>query len=453
MIRAVEVESSLRPVLLEKEGEPPRSFLRVVTDSKQVRPGDLFVALKGERHDGHEFLNDALSLGARGLIVQRLRATRPEGVVAYVVRDTLQALQMMAAGRRRRFDVEVIGVTGSVGKTTTKEIIASVLSRRFAVLKNEANYNNEIGLPLTLLKLTRRHQRAVLEMGMYALGEIRQLCEIARPRAGVVMNVGPTHLERLGSIEAIAAAKTELVEALPEDGYAVLNGDDPLVRAMAGKARSKVALFGTSGGCDVRGAALESKGLRGFSFDLEHRGRTTRVETKLPGRHLLPNILAAAAVGLMEGMGLEEVAESLAGVRVQLRLRVHKGRNGAIILDDTYNASPVSMLAALALLADVPGRRIAVLGDMRELGAQEEEGHRVVGREAARVADEIHTVGELGRMIGEEARKAGHPAVRTWASKEAAARAIAAKLDKGDVVLLKASRALELETVLPELKG
>jgi UDP-N-acetylmuramoyl-tripeptide--D-alanyl-D-alanine ligase len=453
MIRAVEVESSLRPVLLEEAGETPRSFPRVVTDSKQVRPGDLFVALKGERHDGHEFLSDALSLGARGLVVETAPAKRPEGVAIYVVSDTLQALQEMAAGQRRRFDIRVIGVTGSVGKTTTKEIVASVLSHRFRVLKNEANYNNEIGLPLTLLKLTRRHERAVLEMGMYALGEIRRLCEIARPRAGVLTNVGPTHLERLGSIDAIAAAKTELVEALPAGGYAVLNGDDPLVRAMAEKTRARVVLYGASEGCDVRGTGLESKGLRGFSFDIARGRKKARVETRLPGRHLLHNFLAAAAVGLMEGMALEEVAEALSRARAPLRLRVYKGRNGSTILDDTYNASPVSMLAALALLADVPGRRIAILGDMKELGAQEEEGHRVVGREAAHAADEVHTVGELGRMIAEEARRAGHPAVRTWASKEEAARSVAAGLGKGDVVLLKASRSLELETVLPELKG
>ena len=380
-------------------------------------------------------------------------AARPEGVAVYVVADTLQALQMMAAGRRRRFPVEVIGVTGSVGKTTTKEITASVLSRRFRVLKNEANYNNEIGLPLTLLKLTRRHERAVLEMGMYAPGEIRQLCEIAQPRAGVVTNVGPVHLARLGSIEAIAEAKTELVEALPADGYAVLNGDDPRVRAMSGRTRATAVLYGASEGCDVRGTGLESGGLSGFSFDIEHGGRKARVQTKLPGPHLLHNFLAAAAVGLMEGMTLEEVAEALSRTRAQLRLKVYKGRNGSTILDDTYNASPASMLAALALLADASGRRIAVLGDMRELGAQEEKGHRIVGREAARVVDELHTVGELGRIIADEARKSGHEAVREWATKEEAARAVSKKLTKGDVVLLKASRALELETVLSELKG
>jgi UDP-N-acetylmuramoyl-tripeptide--D-alanyl-D-alanine ligase len=453
MIRAAEVESSLQPVLLERAGEPAKGFRRVVTDSQQVRPGDLFVALRGEHHDGHDFLADALAKGARGLLIERLPAAPPEGVSLYRVKDTLDALQRLAAGRRRRQpEARVIAVTGSVGKTTTKEIVASVLGHRFKVLKNEANYNNEIGLPLTLLGLTGRHERVVLEMGMYALGEIRLLCEIARPQVGVVTNVGPSHLERLGSMEAIAAAKAELVEALPADGCAVLNGDDPLVRAMAKKTRAGTVLYGTSAGCQVRGTEMEGSGLGGISFTLEYGGERARAKTRLPGRHLLHNALAAAAAGLVEGMTLAEVVEALSRTRAQLRLHVHKGRNGSTILDDTYNASPTSMLAALALLADMPGRRIAVLGDMRELGDATEEGHRVVGREAARAAQVIHAVGEMGRLIGEEAERAGHPAVRLWESKEAAARALAPELRRGDVVLLKASRAMALETIIAELK-
>ncbi len=454
MIRAAEVRSSLESVLLGQAGAATGSFRHVVSDSQRVRPGDLFVALRGEHHDGHDFVADALARGARGLLVQQRPATLPESVVVYEVGDTLDALQRLAAGRRRQYDVRVIAITGSVGKSTTKEITASLLSRRFKVLKNEANYNNEIGLPLTLLGLTRRHELAVLEMGMYALGEIRLLCDIARPQVGVVTNVGPSHLERLGSIEAIAAAKAELAEALPSDGCAILNGDDPIVRKMAKKTQAKAILYGTSAGCQVRGTELESKGLRGFSFTLEYEGKKARAETRLPGRHLLHNALAAAAVGLEEGMSLAEVTEALAQAQARLHLHfhVHKGRNGCKILDDTYNASPVSMLAALALLADMPGRRIAVLGDMRELGAATEEGHRVVGREAARVAQVIHTVGELGRLIGEEAQEAGHPAVHIWESKEEMAQALAPDLRRGDVVLLKASRALELEKILPELK-
>jgi UDP-N-acetylmuramoyl-tripeptide--D-alanyl-D-alanine ligase len=437
MIRASELRESLGPILLRTIGEEPAGYRRVVADSREVRPGDLFVALPGEHKDGHDFLDDALERGAAGLLVRRPPKSLPDSAVAH----------------RAALPVEVTAVTGSVGKTTTKEIAAFVLGKRYRVLKNEANYNNEIGVPLTLLRLTPRHERAVLEMGMYAPGEIGLLCELARPRVGVVTNVGPVHLERLGSIESIAAAKAELVEALPADGFAVLNGDDARVRAMARKTKARTVLFGTSADCDLRGSDLESKGLEGISFILKYGGESLRLRTRLPGRHLLPNALAAAAVALVEGMKLDEVAQALAVARIPLRLHVYRGHNDSTILDDTYNASPASMLAALELLADLPGRRIAVLGDMRELGSEEQEGHRVVGREAARVAQVIYAVGELGHLIGEEAKRAGHPAVSIWSSKEEAARQLVNDLQVGDVVLLKASRAMALETILPELKG
>ena len=452
MISAAVVAKSLAPLLVQQMGEASPGFRHVVIDSREATAGDLFVALPGEHKDGNEFAGDALERGATGLLVTRPPAELPAGAVAYVVEDTPAALQAIAAGHRQALNVETIGVTGSVGKTTTKEIIAFLLARRYRVLKNEANYNNEIGLPLTLLKLTPRHERAVLEMGMFAPGEIRLLCGIAQPRIGVVTNVGPVHLERMGSIEAIEAAKAELVESLPADGYAALNGDDPRVRAMASKTKAKVVLYGTSPDCDVRGDDVESSGLRGISFTLLHGGKKARASTTLPGRHLLPNALAAATVALIEGMPLEEVAGAMAEARLPLRLKVYHGRNDSTILDDTYNASPASMLAALELLADLPGRRIAVLGDMRELGAEEQEGHRLVGREAARIAQVIYAVGDLGELIGEEAKRAGHPAVTLWHSKDEAARHLRDELRMGDVVLLKASRAMALETMLSELK-
>ncbi len=452
MIRASEISSSLASLLLETVGEPPAGFRHAAIDSREVRRGDLFVALPGEHRDGHDFVADALDRGAAGVLVRRAPQALPEEAVAYVVEDCLRALQLIAAGHRAAQPAKVIAVTGSVGKTTTKEIAAFVLGRRYRLLKNEANYNNEIGLPLTLLRLTPRHDRAVLEMGMYAPGEIRLLCELARPEIGVVTNVGPVHLERMGNIETIAAAKAELVEALPSNGFAVLNGDDRRVRAMAKKTKARAVHFGTSDGCEVRGSDLESKGLEGISFTLEFGGERLRVRTRLPGRHLLSNALGAAAVALVDGMSLGEVAQALAAARVPLRLHVFRGRNDSTILDDTYNASPASMMAALELLADLPGRRIAVLGDMRELGTEEQEGHRLVGREAARVAQVIYAVGDLGHLIGEEAKRAGHPAVSLWRSKEEAAQRLASELRVGDVVLLKASRAMALETILPELK-
>jgi UDP-N-acetylmuramoyl-tripeptide--D-alanyl-D-alanine ligase len=451
MISAAEVARSLKPVLLESRPGRARRFRRVATDSRQVQRGDLFVALRGEHEDGHAFIQEAAACGAAGVLAQRMPEALADGVAAYVVFDTLAALQRLAAARRQRIAVEVIGVTGSVGKTTTKEITAAVLSTRYKVLKNEANYNNEIGLPLTLLELRPNHEKAVLEMAMYALGEIRLLCQIARPRVGIVTNVGPSHLERLGSLEAIANAKAELVESLPPDGTAILNGDDPRVAAMAGRTSARVLLYGTSPGCDVRGLDLESRGLEGIAFTLECGGRSTRIQTHLPGRHILHNALAAAAAGLVEGLALDEVAAALAMAQVPLRLSVHRARCGATILDDTYNASPSSTMAALDLLAELPGRHIAMLGDMRELGALEEQGHRSVGQRAAEVAELIYAVGDLGRLTGEAARQAGHDSVSFWSSKEEAAQDLRQRLEPGDVVLLKASRAMALETVLPLL--
>ena len=452
MISGAEVERSLGPLLRTRTEGPAKGFRRVATDSRLVKQGDLFVALRGEDQDGHAFVGDALARGARGLIVSSLADDAAPDVAVFVVPDTLAALQRLAAARREARPVRVIGITGSVGKTTTKEITAAVLGARYRVLKNEANYNNEIGLPLTLLELNNRHQRAVLEMGMYAPGEIRLLCEIARPHVGIVTNVGPSHLERLGSLEAIAAAKAELVESLPPDGVAILNGDDPAVATMTARTKAATLSYGTSAACDVRGVDVDSQGLEGISFVIEHASDKVRVRTRLPGRHTIHNALAAVAAGLAEGMSMAEVADALADARVPLRLQVHPGRNGATILDDTYNASPSSMMAALDLLAELPGRRIVLLGDMRELGMLEEEGHRAVGRRAGEVAQLVYTVGELGRLIAEEARKSGHTNVSHWSSKEKAAADLRERLTADDVVLLKASRAMALETVLPTLR-
>ncbi len=451
MIGGAEIAGSLGPLLRERPALDVR-FRRVVIDSRQAGRGDLFIALPGEHGDGHEFVLDAVERGARGVLVRGLRQALPPGVAVFVVPDTLAALQRLAAGRRNRRRARVIGVTGSVGKTTTKEIAAAVLATRYPVLKNEANYNNEIGLPLTLLGLTHRHRRAVLEMGMYALGEIRALCEIARPEVGVVTNVGPSHLERLGSLEAIANAKAELPESLPSHGFAVLNADDPLVMAMAERTPAQHVSYGISGDADVRATEIKSRGLDGVAFRLHWGGRGAAAETSLPGRHIVSNALAAAAVGLADGMSLAEVVSALEEVRVPLRIQVHRGRRGCTILDDTYNASPASMAAALDLMAEIPGRRIAVLGDMAELGAAEREGHRAVGRRAAETADVIHAIGELSGLVAEAAREAGHTATYQWPNKEAAAEGLAPDLRPGDVVLLKASRAMALETILDVLK-
>jgi UDP-N-acetylmuramoyl-tripeptide--D-alanyl-D-alanine ligase len=289
-------------------------------------------------------------------------------------------------------------------------------------------------------------------MGMWAPGEITLLCEIAQPATGIVTNVGPSHMERLGSIEAIADAKSELVKALPPDGVAVLNADDARVAAMAERTPAHVLTYGVNADADVRAEEIDSRGLNGVHFTLVHGSERVPVYSRLPGRAMVHNALAAAAAAITDGLELDDIATALSEAQIPARLTAHKGRGGSLIIDDTYNASPSSMRAALDLLGEVPGRRFAVLGDMRELGDAEDEGHREVGAYAAGIADVIFAVGELGRTIGEAARAAGHGYVRIIEDKSEIARELIPQLAAGDVVLLKASRALALETVLHELR-
>ncbi|WP_376788861.1 UDP-N-acetylmuramoyl-tripeptide--D-alanyl-D-alanine ligase [Thermoflexus sp.] len=440
----------------------------VAIDSRTCEAGDLFVALPGERTDGHQYVGDAFHRGAiaalvhqdvpaGAMVVDLERGPWPESLtfpVCFRVARTLDALHRWAGWWRARFPVRVIGITGSVGKTSTKELTWAILSRRYETLKTEGNLNSEIGLPLMLLRLTARHQWAVLEMGMYARGEIAALCAIARPVIGVVTMVGPVHLERLGSMEAIAAAKAELVEALPEDGVAVLNRDDPYVRGMAERTRARVFFYGLDPEADLWADEIVSEGLEGVRFDLHYRGETfRRVRVSLLGRHSVHTALRAIAVGLLEGLTWEEIFAGLRDRRAQLRLVAVPGLRGSTILDDTYNASPPSMLAALNLLAELDGRKIAVLGDMLELGAYEIEGHRLVGGRAGAVADLLITVGPRARIIAQEAMAVGLPPHRVWIcdSNQEAIEVLRQILEPGDVVLVKGSRGLHMEEIVSTL--
>jgi UDP-N-acetylmuramoyl-tripeptide--D-alanyl-D-alanine ligase len=428
-----------------------RPFARVTIDSRQAQADDLFVALPGERHNGHDFIAHAVAGGATGVLAEHLPTGLPPDVTLFRVDNSLAALQALAAYWRARHELKVIGITGSLGKTTCKELTAAVLASRFAVLKSEANLNTEIGLPITLLQLHPDHQRAVLEMGMYGPGEIRLLCRIAQPQMGVVTNVGPIHMERLGSLDAIALAKAELVESLPPEGTAFLNGDDPLVAAMAQRSAARIVTFGATQECDIRGSVVASAGLGGVTYRLTTDDESVDVATALPGRHNLHNVLAAAAVGLADGLPLRQVAVALENADVPLRLRTVAGPNGSTIIDDTYNASPASMLAALDLLAELPGRHLALLGDMLELGAYEEEAHRLVGQRAARDLHALYVVGQHGQLIGQAAQEAGQHEVHFLRSREEAAAILRKALGRGDHLLVKASRALALETVVEEL--
>jgi UDP-N-acetylmuramoyl-tripeptide--D-alanyl-D-alanine ligase len=437
------------------------TFATAAVDSRNVVRGCCFVALRGERTDGHRFAADAVRAGATVLIVER-PVDLPDGadVAVLQVADPLIALQEMAAWWRARSGVRVVGITGSTGKTIAKEVVADVLSRTLRVLRNEGNLNSETGLPMTLLNLEPWHQVGVLEMSMYTEGEIARLAEIAQPEVGVVLAVHPTHLERAGSLDAIARAKAELPAALPARGLAVLNADDPRVAAMRDVSAAMVLTFGLGPAADVRATEIESQGVSGTSFTLEAPWGRRRLHSATPGRHLIPHVLAAAAVADHFGVPLDEVEVALAaGSRADHRMALAEATAGATIIDDTYNASPVSVAAALDFLGESPlppGRaRYAVLGDMLELGPDEERLHREVGAKAAGIADALVAVGERGRWIAEGARAAGLRRVTTVRDAEEAAVAVERDLAPGvgDLLLVKGSRGIELDRLVASLTG
>ena len=432
-----------------------RPIRGAAVDSRAVRPGELFVALPGERTDGHAFLDAAVAAGASAQLVSRAPTDIASlGDVSIVrVGDGLAALQAIAAAWRSRFRPLVVGVTGSIAKTSTKEAIGAVLSRRFTTLRSEGNQNNEIGLPLTLLRLRPEHEAAVLEMGMYVGGEIAELATIARPSIGVVTAVQPVHLSRIGSIEAIERAKAELVEALPADGTAILNADDARVRGMSSRTEARSLTYGFADDADVRAEAVTSAGMNGMRFVLRAAGGRTPVAIPPLGRMAVHNAVAGAAVGVAAGMTLEEIAAGLAAGWAAPHRAELVAAGGVTIVDDSYNASPASVAAALELLIGLPGRRVAVLGEMLELGEGHESGHRSVGEAAAAAVELLVVVGRGAVPIAEAARHAGLAADRIIEvpDREAALDALRARLRAGDVVLVKASRGVELDLLVTTL--
>ncbi len=432
------------------EGEV--TFERVVIDSREVQGGDLFIALKGEHVDGNDFVPHAIANHAAGVVSNRPPGAIPNRVAYVQVPDTLKALQDVGAYKLRQVEPTVIGVTGTVGKTSTKEVIAAALSHKHTVLKTERNLNTEIGVPLSLLRLEPEHDVAVLEMGMYVPGDIRFLAELTRPRIGVVTGVSYTHAERVGTIERIAEAKAEMVDGLGKDGVAVLNGDNSWTRAMANRGKRSI-LFGLEEHNDVRGLDVESRGLEGISLTLAYGGERARVDLKLIGKHSAYHALAAAAVLLSLGYSLSEGAEALAASPVEsLRLRVLPGKGGLTVIDDSYNSSPIAARAALQLLRELPGQHVAVLGDMRELGQYSADLHRQVGGHAAALSDLLVTVGEEARLIAEGALQAGMAAERVLATTdpEEAVNFLRPRLNTGDYLLIKGSRAMGLEAIVNE---
>lgn len=425
-------------------------FRTVCTDSRAGKLGGLFFALRGERFDGHDFVEKAIQSGARGVVLDRRMEGLPRDTTVFIVKDTLEALHDLARFNRRQAAVPVVGVTGSSGKTSTKDLIYSVLSTRFNTLKTEGNLNNEVGLPLTLLRLEEGHQAAVVEMAMRGIGEIDLLGRTALPDGAVITNIGEAHFELLGSVDNIARAKGEILDHIPEQGFAVLYGESPYMRREALRCRGRVIFYGEDPRFDVYVRDITPKA-GGNRFTAVLHGRAEEFFVPLPGRHNVVNSLAAIAVGLELGLTAGEIRDGLSCANLTaMRLEITQ-LNGIKIINDSYNANPASTRAAVQVLAEAAGeksRKIAVLGDMLELGEKSESSHREVGR-AVREAgvDLLAAVGERAKYIGLGAEEAGLPSgrIRYYMSAREAARSLKKYFIPGDVVLVKGSRGMKME--------
>ncbi|CAA9307137.1 MAG: UDP-N-acetylmuramoyl-tripeptide--D-alanyl-D-alanine ligase [uncultured Chloroflexi bacterium] len=443
--------------------------------SPPMEQGGLFVAVKGEKRDGHDFVANAFENGAIAALVNRVPGNladavtrgevcvcQPHGDVTksdvpllFMVDDPMLALQRCAGWWRRSQPARVLGITGSVGKTTTKDLLSAVLAQRGPLVSTRGNFNNELGLPFMLLELTPEHRAAVLEIGISAVGEMEAFARIASPDVAIVTRVAPAHLEGFSDVQTVQREKGQLVAALGTDGVAVLNADDPLVLQMGSRSAGRVATFGEAPDADVRAENVVLRGFEGVQFDLVRHGDRWPVLLPLVGRHFVSCALAAAAAAFEEGCTGEQVAAGLGRPLSGRRLEPLALPSGVTLLDDTYNASPAAMRAALDVLAETHGRRIAVLGDMFEMGAAGPRLHREVGEYVPQRADLLVAVGELSRHLAAAALDGGvETGAAVWLeTPEAAAEWLAARLRPGDFVLVKGSRGMRMDRIVAALVG
>lgn len=421
----------------------------VVTDSRRVSGGELFAAISGARADGHDYIEEVLKKGAAAALSERDMTSVNGAVIG--VSSTPDALGKISAQYLKKYRVPVVGVTGSVGKTSTKDMISAVLEKKYDVLKSTGNHNNEIGMPLTILGLEEEHEMAVLEMGMSDFGELHYLADIARPDVAVITNIGMSHIENLGSREGILKAKLEICDFFDDKGVLFINGDDEFLKNVSGD--FKIVRYGTAPECDLRAEEIEDLGLDGSRFTLVVKGQRRRVRVGAPGRHNVYNALAAIGVGMYFGVDIAEVSDAVSGAELtDMRLTVEED-GGTLILKDFYNAAPDSVRASLAVLKNVENRRrVAVLGDILELGDYSKEEHRRLGEAAKEACDLLITAGENARYIAEGAIGAGMTDVVCFDSTDAAAEGIRAFKKRGDCILIKASRGMKFEKIYESYK-
>ncbi|HTI14324.1 MAG TPA: UDP-N-acetylmuramoyl-tripeptide--D-alanyl-D-alanine ligase [Dictyobacter sp.] len=450
--------------------DPQLVFHAAHHDSRQITLDDLFIAIKGAKVDGHRFIATAARAGARAALCVEPANDVPSDFLQIIVPDVVEALHATVRQRiQRQTETIYIGITGSNGKTSTKEAVASVLSRVAPTLKTYASYNTEIGFPLTLLQLEPEHRFAVLEMGAQWVGELAMLCTIARPDWSIVTNVGTSHLEYFGSQERIALAKSEIVQALTSEGIAILNYDDPLVQAMHEKTNARILYYGLAPEAHVRASDIGGDTLRGLSFTLHYQQESIRIQLHLPGEHGITIALAAAAAGLSAGLPLTEIKIALEQLHTfKRRGEIKPGFHGSTVIDDSYNASRKSILAIAHAMHDAPiqggSKRWAVLGDILELGSFAPEEHRITGAEIAHQVDYLVAIGDNARYFVEGAITAGMPSAHTYyyqadienqkeldAAKQAAITMLKEQIQKEDLVLVKASLGVGMDTIVNAL--
>ena len=442
---AREICAAVGGTLLQDSGAPVTG---VTTDSRAVQPGQLFIPLVGERFDGHAYIAKALEGGAAGCLTAREPETLLPGKLYIQVADTRLALKALASWYRNKFDLPVVQVTGSAGKTTTKEMIASVLSQRYNTLRTEGNFNNDIGAPLTLLRLMPEHQAAVIETGMNHFGEIRYLGEMVRPDIAVITNVGDAHIENLGNTrQGILRAKCEIFENLTPEGIAVLNGDDELLNTVT--LPQTILRCGVGDGCGVHVTGIDDRGLEGVACTVTIEGEHYRLTTSAPGRYMIYPMAMAAAIGRRLGLTGEEIAAGVAAyTTVGSRMHLIRLPGERLVIDDCYNANPQSMAEGLRMLAASPAQhRVAVLGDMGELGQLTAQAHRDMGALTRRLGLTAVAVGEKMHALTET-----DPQAQWFATVEEAMPAIRQLFTPGTAVLVKASHAMHFERIVKELE-